>query len=462
MSAFDLIIRHGTVVTSTGLQTLDVGLNSGKIAALDPELAGDGREVIDARGLHVFPGLIDAHVHFNEPGREHWEGLETGSRALAAGGGTMFFDMPLNAHPPTIDAESFRLKLAAAQQRSLVDFAFWGGLVPGNLERLAELAACGVIGFKAFMANSGIEDFPCVERHTLREGMERAARLRLPVAVHAESEAMTRELAQGFLNRGRTAIRDYLESRPIAAELDAIRSAVDLAGETGCALHVVHVSCGSGVALLAEARRRGVDVSCETCPHYLLLTDEDMVNIGATAKCAPPLRSAADQAELWRRLLAGEIHTLGSDHSPSPPEMKRDTNFFKVWGGISSVQHTLPLLLTEMLGRGLGGVLRLARDLADGLCMVASLLSERVASRFKLPSSKGLLCVGADADLALVDVGQSFEVRAEDLLYRHAQTPYLGRTLRGRVVRTLLRGHTVFKDGQIVSKPLGRLVKPLR
>ena len=195
MNSLDLIIRGGLVVTESAVTRADVGIAAGKIAAVAPHLAGAARQTIDATGLHVFPGVIDAHVHFNEPGRTDWEGIETGSRAVAAGGGTMFFDMPLNAHPPTLDAKSFREKQAAAEQKSFVDFAFWGGLVPHNLDQLDELARCGVIGFKAFMCNSGIDDFACVGDGVLREGMKRAAALHLPVAVHAESESLTSRLA---------------------------------------------------------------------------------------------------------------------------------------------------------------------------------------------------------------------------------------------------------------------------
>jgi allantoinase len=451
MSEFDLILRGGTVVTATEAARADIGISGEAIAAVAPELPGIGREVVNAEGLHVFPGLVDAHVHFNEPGRTEWEGFESGSRALAAGGGTLFFDMPLNAHPPTVDRECFRLKLAAAEQSSLVDFALWGGLVPFNVDRLAELADCGVIGFKAFMADSGIEDFPCVDDRTLREGMKCAAQLRLPVAVHAESETMTGQLAQERIAKGRTSVRDYLASRPVAAELDAIRRAVDLAGETGCALHIVHVSCGEGIQLVAEARVRGVDVSCETCPHYLALTEDDMVKIGALAKCAPPLRPARQQEKLWDNLIAGNVTTVGSDHSPSPPEMKQVPSFFKVWGGISGGQHTLPLLLTEG---------HLNRDVF--LPLIAALVSRNVAQRFNLPRNKGQIAVGTDADLALVDLCQAFEVKASDLLYRHAQSPYVGRVLRGKVVRTFSRGRTVFQDGKVVAKPAGRLVKPLQ
>ena len=449
MSTFDLILRSGTVVTPEGASVADIGISDGKIAALAPNLRGSSHEEVQAAGLHIFPGLIDAHVHFNEPGRTHWEGIATGSRALAAGGGTLFFDMPLNAHPPTCDAASFDLKLAAAQKNSATDFAFWGGLVPENLDRLEELAGCGVIGFKAFMSSSGIEDFSRADERTLREGMKRAAILRLPVAVHAESEALTGKLTAEKLAAGKTSIRDYLESRPVAAELEAIRRAIELAAETGCALHIVHVSSGEGVALVSAAKTAGVDVTCETCPHYLTLTGEDVEKIGALAKCAPPLRTAEIQNELWQRLAADEIDTVGSDHSPSPPEMKGGENFFKIWGGISGVQHTLPLLL-------------------DGACQrqispaqIARVTSFNVAERFHLPSHKGRIAVGADADLAVIDLAHSFTVRAENLLYRHRQSPYVGRALTGWVVQTILRGRTISKDGRIVATNHGQLIKPV-
>jgi len=451
MNSLDLIIRDGMVVTETAVTRGDLGVADGKIAVIAPHIDGAARETIDATGLHVFPGVIDAHVHFNEPGRGDWEGIETGSRAVAAGGGTLFFDMPLNAHPPTLDAESFRAKQTVAEQKSIVDFAFWGGLVPQNLDSLEELAQCGVIGFKAFMSNSGIDDFTCVGEGDLREGMKRAAALKLPVAVHAESESLTSRLAAEALTENRTGIRDYLDSRPIQAELDAIQRAIDLAGETGCALHVVHVSCAAGVRLISAARKAGVDVTCETCPHYLALTDEDVEKLGAVAKCAPPLRSAREREELWRELLAENILTVGSDHSPSPPEMKQAANFFKVWGGISGAQHLLPLLIT------LGHFERQA-----DLCLLARFTSANVARRFKLPASKGRIAIGGDADLALVDLDKSFDVRAEDLHYRHRQSPYVGRRLRGSVGRTLVRGRTVFQDGKIVAQPQGRLVRPFR
>jgi allantoinase len=445
-----LLIRDGLVVFETEVVPANLGISDGKIVSINAR-EETARETIDAVGLHVFPGVIDAHVHFNEPGRTDWEGLETGSHAVAAGGGTLFFDMPLNAHPPTIDAESFRMKQAAAEQKSVTDFALWGGLVPQNLDKLGELAECGVIGFKAFMSNSGIDDFSSVNDTVLREGMKRAAQLKLPVAVHAECDNLTSRLAAEAIAENRTGIRDYLDSRPIKAELDAIQRAIDLAGETGCALHVVHVSSAAGVGLIATARKADIDVTCETCPHYLFLTEEDMERLGAVAKCAPPLRPLEEQDLLWREVLEENILTIGSDHSPSPPEMKQSASFFKVWGGISGAQHLLPLLLTK--GR---------HQHRMSLSLLARQTSANIARRFNLPSAKGHIVPGADADLALVDVEEKFTVKAGDLLYRHKQSPYIGATLRGKVQRTFVRGQTVFRGGQIVSQIKGRLVRPAR
>jgi allantoinase len=451
MNSFDLILRGGTIITEEKVFRGDIAIVDEKIIAVASEISGTSKNEIDAAGLHIFSGVIDSHVHFNEPGRTEWEGFETGSRALAAGGGTLFFDMPLNAHPPTIDGDSFDKKLLEAQKTSLTDFAFWGGLVPNNLDQLEELSERGVVGFKAFMSDSGIDDFSCVEDSTLREGMKRVAELRKIVAVHAEGELITKQLAAERIAKRQISIRDYLDSRPVAAELDAIRRALEISSETGCALHVVHVSSGAGVALIVEARKRGVNVSCETCPHYLALTEDDMEKLGAIAKCAPPLRPANEQKNLWKYFATGEVNTIGSDHSPSPPEMKSGKNFFKVWGGISSAQHTLPILISEA---------HIKREIA--LPLISKLISSNVASRFSLPSKKGKIAVGCDADLALVNLNEEFEVRLEDLFYRHKQTPYTGKKLRGKIVRTILRGQAIFHDGKIVAKPSGRLVKPAR
>jgi allantoinase len=450
MPDLDIILRGATVVTHLGETVEDMGIAGERIVAISPDIQASCKNEIDLKGFHIFPGVIDAHVHFNDPGRADWEGLDTGSTAFAAGGGTLFFDMPLNSHPPTLDVESFDLKLSQGLAKSVTDFALWGGLVPQNIEHLESLAEHGVIGFKAFMSESGIADFSRADESTLRAGMKIAAQCRRLVAVHAESDTMTKNLAAKSVAEGRTSIRDYLNSRPVVAELEAIRMAIDISGETGCALHIVHVSSGAGVALIAEAKGRGADVTCETCPHYLTLTEEDVERLGAVAKCAPPLRPADVQLRLWEQLNAGNLDTIGSDHSPAPASMKGDANFFKVWGGISGVQHTLPLLLTSP---------HFSKNRA--LQTIARLTSYNVARRFALPPAKHGIAVGAHADLAIVNLRDEFKVCAEDLLYRHRQSPYIGRVLRGRLHQTILRGKTIFQNGKLVAKASGNLVKPI-
>jgi len=453
MTTFDTLLRRGSIVSgefasSVDEPMVDIGIADGRIAAIGPDLEGGAREEIACDGLTIFPGVIDAHVHFNEPGRTEWEGFATGSHALAAGGATACIEMPLNAHPPTLDAESFDLKRAAAEAAAVVDFALWGGLVPGNIERMDELAARGVIGFKAFMSASGIEDFSAADDLTLYEGMARAARLDRIVAVHAENDTITRALGERAIAEGRTGARDYLSSRPIIAELEAISRAILFAEETGCALHIVHVSTGRGVALVAEARARGVDASCETCPHYLVFTEEDVEAIGALAKCAPPIRSAAEREALWAYLADGNLPMVASDHSPAPASMKTDANFFRIWGGISGCQSLLQLLLTYG---------HFERDLP--LETIARATSEYPTARFRLPN-KGRIEVGADADLALVALHDETSLQSADLFYRHQHSPYVGQKLRGRVAQTLLRGMTIYRDGQIVSAPTSRLITP--
>jgi allantoinase len=437
VSDFDLLVRAEQ----------DIGIADGKFIALGQNLAGSASEEIDATKLSIFPGVMDAHVHFNEPGRTEWEGFESGSRAAAAGGTTTIFEMPLNAHPPTLDGPSFDAKRAAAEASSLVDFGLWGGLVPGNLDQLKTLRDRGVVGLKAFMCSSGIDDFPRIDLPTLREGMRIAADLGVLVAVHAESEEMTAQLTETKLREGRISVADYLESRPMTAELEAIDAAIELAEGTGCRLHIVHVSGGSGVQHVAEARAKGVDVTCETCPHYLMLCGIDMKSIGATAKCAPPLREVADQRELWNRL--AHVTTIGSDHSPCPPEMKQRANFFEVWGGVSGCQHLLVLLINA------------AKDPGQEVThqQIAAWTSSNVADRFRIPG-KGGIVVGRDADLTIVDQNNGDVITEESLLYRHRLSPYVGHGVRCRVVRTILRGQTIFERGKVMPRAAGQLVRP--
>lgn len=443
MARYQTIIRGGTVVRSTGIEEADIAIAGEHIVAIEREIVSGpgtapgsrGPREVDARGLTVFPGVIDSHVHFNDPGRADWEGFCTGSRAFAAGGGTCFVDMPLNSFPPTLDGPSFDAKLAAAESASRTDFALYGGITPTNLDRLEELAARGVVGFKAFMCPSGIEDFPYAHEETLYRGMQTAAGLDLPVLLHAESPAVIAEYTARVQSRGGNDAEAFAESRPVQAEIEAIESAIRLARETGCRVHIVHVSSAECVELIR--RSGGSGITCETCPHYLYLNSRDAREIGTPAKCAPPLRDEETRRALLASLTAGEIDTVGSDHSPAPPEIKEGRDFLSAWGGIAGVQTTLRVLLT----------LEVPPE------RIAALLAAAPARLLRL-AGKDEIAPGSDADLVLVDQAVTAELYREDLLDRHRMSPFTGRRLRGAIRAVFLRGTPI--DG----KTRGRLVRP--
>ena len=440
MSDVDLIVRGGRVVTSTEVFVSDVAVKDGVIVAVEPELVLSADEVVDASGLHVFPGGIDSHVHFNTPGRTEWETIECGTAALAAGGYTTFIDMPLNNLPVTIDGPSFDLKRKAAELSSLVDFGLWGGLVPGKVDRLAELEERGVMGFKAFMCPSGIDEFPAADERTLREGMKRISQLDSVLLVHAEDP--TTLDSHSRLAAGAT-WRDFVRSRPPEAELRAILLATAIARENQCRLHIVHVSTGRGAELIAEAQVRGTDVTGETCPHYLLYVDDDLERLGGAGKCAPPVRTKEDRYQLWRAVLEGRLPIVVSDHSPSTLDLKEGGDFFKIWGGISGCQSTRQLLLAKGMSPS----------------TVAAITAANVAERFDL-TDKGYIAAGYDADLWLADLSHDDVVRREDLLYRNQFSAHEGQPIRGRTVRTMVRGQTVYAEGKPVGQPSGRFIRP--
>jgi allantoinase len=359
--------------------------------------------------------------------------------------------MPLNASPPTLDAAAFDAKVAAAKGTSWVDFALWGGLTPVNLASMDELAGRGVIGFKAFMCNSGIDDFLAADDATLREGMLRAADLQLPVAVHAEDESITRRLTADARGAGASSAGAYLDSRPPAAELAAIARAIELAEETGCDLYVVHISTAAGVQLVRDAAARGIRVRAETCPHYLLFTANDLEKQGAPLKCSPPLRTSTERDDLNAMVQNGMIDILASDHSPSPPEMKAHEDFFQIWGGIAGCQSLLSASLT----------LAAVRPATIDLSLVTGMLSRNPADVLRQPH-KGDIQIGMDADLVLVDLAREYALAESDLRYRHPISPYVGFPFRGRPVRSLLRGVTITQDGNVVGRPQGRLITPAR
>ena len=444
---YDLLIRGGTVLTPDGERECDVAIGDGEIAALGDHLSGNATEEIDALGLHVLPGGIDAHVHCDEPGRTEWEGFAAASAALAAGGMTAFVDMPLNSTPATTDVEAFERKVQAASASARVDFALWGGLVPGNLDQIEAMHRRGAIGFKAFMSETGMTDFRPADDLTLLDGMRRAAELDAIVAVHAENDALVTGLAKRALAEGRHDARAYLESRPPVAEFDAIGRAMAFAADTGCRLHIVHVSTAEGIALVQRAQADGVDVSWETVTHFLALTEDDIVRIGPIAKCAPVMRDDANRARLWAQIAGDERAIVTSDHSPCAPEMKDTEDFFAAWGGINGCQSTLGVLL-EGVGSGYAG-----------LAAASAAISRNVADRLRL-ARKGRIAVGYDADVTLVDMSQRWTLTAGELRYRHAFSALVGQPMRGTVRRVLTRGRTVIADGEIMQDVRGALLTP--
>ncbi|HEV2672013.1 MAG TPA: allantoinase AllB [Gemmatimonadales bacterium] len=447
----DLVIRGGTVVLPTGQRPADIAITNETISAIGSEV-GDGAETIEARGLIVLPGVVDAHVHFNEPGRADWEGWEAGTRGAAAGGVTTVIEMPLNAHPPTTTAAAFDRKLAVASEKTLVDFALWGGLVPENLGDLEALHQRGVAGFKAFMSHSGIDDFHRVADGVLAIGLKSTARLNAVVGVHAESqELLDRHAAAQDADR-----LSWCRARPPAAEVEAIRRLLVCMRGAGKGVrgHVVHVSCAEGLAVVDEARGKGVAITAETCPHYLAFTDQDFERIGPALKCAPPIRDGATRDALWEEVLAGRVDLIGSDHSPCPAadKTKGDDDIRQAWGGIAGIQATLPVLLSEGLhARGLS------------LERIAHLTASAPAQLFGLFPRKGAIAVGADADFALIDPVHEWTFEAQHLQTRSGVSAYLDRKFMGAVVRTIVRGTTVFADGEVVGrKGWGQFLRPNR
>lgn len=446
---FDLIIHEATLVLPEKTVNGSLAVEDGKIVAFGPDLTGSAREEYRVAGAILMPGIIDPHVHFNEPGRTEWEGIASGSRSLAAGGGTLFVEMPLNASPPTLDGASLQLKKEAARNKAVTDYAFWGGLTPGNLDQLEELAAGGVVGFKAFMSASGLAEFPAVTDEVLFAGMEKAAGWNLPVAVHAENDGVTRLLSQRAQEAGKRTLADFFASRPLVAELEAIERAILFAEATGCHLHLVHISHPRGVDLVVRARDRGIKVTAETCPHYLVLDEQQAESFGAVAKCAPPLRERAAVDRLWQMVSDNALDWIASDHSPGPPELKTGDDFFRIWGGISGCQTTLSLLLHYGIDQGRLDYPQLSR-----------LVATQAGRRLNLPG-KGEIVVGGDADLVLIHPGTGSPLRPEDLHYRHPNCPYLGSPIAGRIAKTWVRGELVFSAGQWTGRCPGRLVCPV-
>jgi allantoinase len=432
------VLADGVVAPRT------VVIEDGMIAGLLPyDGVPPGARVEDLGNLVLMAGLTDVHVHVNEPGRTDWEGFATATRAAAAGGVTTLIDMPLNSTPVTTTAGAFEAKLAAAEGQLTVDVGYWGGVVPQDLDELPGLLASGVLGLKAFLVHSGIEDFPNVTAADLERALPLLAPTGMPLLVHCELDVSGRPTPEDPDPRS---YRQYLDSRPGRWELDAIGLVLDLCRRFKTRVHIVHLSCADALPLLRQAKAEGLPVTVETCPHYLVLDAESIPDGDTRFKCAPPIRERANRDRLWEGLADGTIDFIATDHSPCPPALKRlDTgDFARAWGGIASIQFLLPLVWTEASRRGL--------TLAD----VERWVCTRPASFAGLGAVKGRIAPGYRADLVAWDPEAGFEITPEKLVYRHRITPYSGRSWRGLVAATWLAGQSVWSAGAPVGQPSGR------
>jgi len=454
MPRIDAVIRGNRVVMPGGVRPAAVHVAGGVIVAVTcPEAAppsSPDHVTLDAGDLVIMPGLVDTHVHINEPGRTEWEGFATATRAAAAGGVTTLVDMPLNSVPPTTTLEGLRAKVRALEEKALVDVALCGGLVPSNAgigSGLRELFDEGVLAFKCFLAESGVGEFSHVLEAELRAGMAEIARLGAPLFVHAELPEPLSEGEKDALGLDPRRYETYLRSRPRSAENAAVDLVLRLARETGCRAHIVHLSSSDALTTFRRARETNVPLTVETCPHYLTFASEEIPDGDTAFKCAPPIRETENRELLWSALREGLVDQVVTDHSPSSAEMKcsGSGDFMKAWGGISSLQIGLSAVWTGARARG--------ATITD----MASWMSAAPARLAGLTGRKGSIAVGCDADLVFWDPEAEHTIDASTLEHRHKNTPYQGRSLRGVVMRTILRGETIYERGQgFTGNPKGR------
>lgn len=455
MSQSDLVIRGRRVVYQGAVAPASIHLSAGRINAIAPfEEIPSGADIVEAGADSiVMPGLVDSHVHVNEPGRTEWEGFETATRAAVAGGVTTIVDMPLNCIPATTTLDGLNAKLASTRGQLHADVAFWGGVVPGNTGELSKLWEAGVVGFKCFLVHSGVDEFPNVTESDLRVAMPELARLGAMLIVHAELpgpiENACCQTANGDeSDEGNRSYEVFLRSRPRAAENEAVELMIRLGRETGCRIHVVHHSSSDALGILRAAKQSGAQITVETCPHYLHFAAEDIRRGATEFKCCPPVRERENREQLWAALSDGTIDMVVSDHSPCPPEMKlrEQGDFMKAWGGISSLQLRLPVMWTEAGARGFE-----VNRLAEWVCGAP-------ARQIGLAQRKGSISVGCDADLVIWNPNREFRVTPELIQHRHKLTPYAGEVLRGVVEKTFLRGRMVYDDGEFVSASGGQSI----
>ena len=452
MSAPDLIVRGKCVLAGDAVEPAPAAIhiqNGGVTDVTGFDEIPAGCPIDDAGDRVVMPGIVDTHVHINEPGRTEWEGFTTATRAALSGGVTTLIEMPLNSIPATTSVSALREKLAAAAGKLWVDTGFWGGVVPGNQGELAPLWREGVFGFKCFLAPSGVDEFPHVSEADLRAALPALAELGAPLLAHAEQPEIIEKATKAAAKLPATNYSSWLASRPRAAEDGAIAALIALAKEFRSRLHIVHVSSSDALDLLRTAKTEGVAVTAETCPHYLTFAAEEISDGATECKCAPPIREGANREMLWAGLADGTLDLIATDHSPCPPAMKRqDTgDFFAAWGGIASLELALSSVWTSARQRGYP-----VGRLAEWMCRAPARLAG-------LGARKGKIAAGYDADFVVWDPAAKFSVEPERLHQRHKITPYAGRELFGVVAATYLRGRKIFERGEFLAGPIGTVLK---
>jgi allantoinase len=444
------VIRSERVVTPEGVKAAAVHIRDGVITAvLGHDDLPSGADVYDARESVVMPGLVDTHVHINEPGRADWEGFETATRAAAAGGVTTLIDMPLNSIPATTTAAALEIKRAAARKKCWVNVGFWGGVVPGNASDLRALHRAGVFGFKCFLVPSGVPEFENVNEDDLRASLPILAEMDVPLLVHAELPGPIEEATKRLAKADPRKYATWLRSRPAAAETQAIEMMIALAREFNARVHIVHLSAELSVPLIRRAKKEGLRVTAETCPHYLTFSSRGIRRGATEYKCAPPIRDSRNQKGLWIALERKTIDFVVSDHSPSPPAMKcRDSgDFFRAWGGIASLQLGLPVMWTRFRGRNYS-FHHLVRWMSSGPARLAG-----------LEGHQGAIATGYDADIVIWNPEKRSVVRPKMLHHRHKLTPYANYPLRGEVEATFLRGEIIYDRGRFLGTPRGALLR---